>query len=78
MANKLGVSKKLTQCNRVGPKHQAGSDSLLTVKTYLQLKRHLGSNAFEKHVNCIFGIPKPETPKPLQTPTSATRPCYSH
>ena len=47
-------------CERIGPKHQAGSDSLLTLNTYYQLRKILGSGPFEQHANIIYGIKKPQ------------------
>lgn len=44
------------QCARIGPKHQAGSDSLLTLKSYFRLRKILGDQHFEERVNAIYGI----------------------
>ena len=41
------------QVERIGPMHQAGSDSLLTAQTYFSLiKKHLGPVFDEKR--CVF------------------------
>ena len=49
---------------RVGRKHQAGSDSLLTVRTYFKLRSLLGERHFEERANLIFGIRSPERHHP--------------
>jgi len=42
---------------RVGPQHQAGSDSLLTLATYFKLKGSYLKNALEhRHANILYGI----------------------
>lgn len=40
----------------MGPQHQAGSDSLLTLNCYFRLRKILGDPHFEEKANCIFGI----------------------
>lgn len=47
----------------MGPQHQAGSDSLLTLNCYFRLRKILGDLHFEERANCIFGIAA-EQPKP--------------
>lgn len=51
------------QCARIGPKHQAGSDSLLTLKSYFRLRKILGDQHFEERVNAIYGISAYEKPQ---------------
>lgn len=42
---------------RVGPQHQAGSDALLTLSTYLKLKEIYFRNASDqRHGNILYGI----------------------
>lgn len=42
---------------RVGPQHQAGSDSLLTLATYFKLKGSYLKNSLEhRHANILYGI----------------------
>jgi len=42
---------------RIGPQHQAGSDSLLTLATYFKLKGSYLKNAPEhRHANVLYGI----------------------
>jgi hypothetical protein len=52
----------------VGPNHQAGSDSLLTLHAYLALRHILGHPLFEQHLNLIYGIPT-SPPKPASQPS---------
>lgn len=47
------------QCNRIGPQHQAGSDSLLTLACYFKMleKQELFNQVqFSSCLNIIFGI----------------------
>lgn len=67
LANKLG-------CLRIGPKHQAGSDSLLTINTYFQLRNVLGIHPFDQNINLIYGISRP-APK---IATSIQYPSYNN
>jgi len=42
---------------RIGPQHQAGSDSLLTLSTYFKLKgSYLKNSPEHRHVNVLYGI----------------------
>lgn len=42
---------------RIGPQHQAGSDSLLTLSTYFKLKgSYLKNSSEHRHVNVLYGI----------------------
>ena len=46
-------------CNRIGPQHQAGSDSLLTLCCYFKMRRLnsiFPSTLFENSLDIIFGI----------------------
>lgn len=38
LASKIRVLWEIIQCRRIGPPHQAGSDSLLTMCCYFKLK----------------------------------------
>ena len=46
------------QCNRIGPQHQAGSDSLLTSLTFLKLARKFfaGVEGASKHMGVLYGL----------------------
>lgn len=46
----------LTKLSYEGPIHQAGSDSLLTLKCYFQLRKILGDRQFEDKANLVCGI----------------------
>lgn len=46
-------------CNRIGPQHQAGSDSLLTLCCYFKMRERnelFTNNHFDSSLNIIFGI----------------------
>jgi len=46
-------------CSRIGPQHQAGSDSLLTLCCYYKMLEQpdlFGHRQFQNCVNVIFGI----------------------
>jgi hypothetical protein len=45
-------------CNRIGPQHQAGSDSLLTLCCYFKMLDKPLSKDFSSSENVIFGIGK--------------------
>lgn len=49
----------MTKCSYEGPIHQAGSDSLLTLKCYFQLRKILGDRQFEEKINYVCGIKSP-------------------
>ncbi|EGR26864.1 hypothetical protein IMG5_079820 [Ichthyophthirius multifiliis] len=53
------LSKNL-QIDRIGPQHQAGSDSLLTMKVFLKLKE---KNSISQCYNQIFGLNELEDEK---------------
>ena len=47
------------QVDRIGPKHQAGSDSLVTLAAFFKLKETLfkiDPSAIEKNENILFGV----------------------
>lgn len=58
----IGLSKLAYKIdvNRIGPEHQAGSDALLTLQCYQQMKRspEFQMENFDKHANVIYGIGK--------------------
>lgn len=41
---------------RIGPKHQAGSDSLLTLAIFFKLSAILPVTLFEESKNIVYGI----------------------
>jgi len=54
-----GLSKLASELSvkRIGPQHQAGSDSLLTLSTYFKLRdTYLKSMPEQKYANVLFGI----------------------
>lgn len=48
----------LMQINRIGPQHQAGSDSLLTAKTFFKMKQMYFDDVVddEMYLGCIYGL----------------------
>lgn len=59
--NLHGGLNKLADCldvNRIGPQHQAGSDSLLTSSTFLKLAQtHFkGVESLASHINILYGL----------------------
>mmetsp|Transcript_18635 Transcript_18635/g.46329 ORF Transcript_18635/g.46329 Transcript_18635/m.46329 type:complete len:278 (-) Transcript_18635:1203-2036(-) len=54
-----GLSKLAEQLDvtRIGPQHQAGSDSLLTAGTFFKLKRvYFAESDLEKYVGILYGL----------------------
>lgn len=54
-----GLSKLAEQLDvmRIGPQHQAGSDSLLTACTFFKLKQvHFAESDMEKYVGILYGL----------------------
>lgn len=54
-----GLSKLAEQLDvlRIGPQHQAGSDSLLTARTFFKLKqKHFAESDLEKYVGILYGL----------------------
>ncbi|XAR66775.1 Poly(A)-specific ribonuclease [Bertholletia excelsa] len=51
--NKLAEQLKV---ERIGMSHQAGSDSLLTCRTFMKLKEEFFSGSHEKHAGVLFGL----------------------
>ncbi|KAG8087549.1 hypothetical protein GUJ93_ZPchr0010g7801 [Zizania palustris] len=53
-----GLSKlaELLNVKRLGTSHQAGSDSLLTLRCYTKLKHAYFKGSTEKHVGVLFGL----------------------
>ncbi|KAJ1334446.1 hypothetical protein BSLG_007601 [Batrachochytrium salamandrivorans] len=50
--------KFLMRSSRVGPQHQAGSDSLLTAKTFFKMRQLYFEDSIddEKYLGCLFGL----------------------
>lgn len=54
-----GLSKLAEQLDvaRIGPQHQAGSDSLLTAATFFKLKQvHFGGSDLGRFVGVLYGL----------------------
>lgn len=54
-----GLSKLAEQLDveRIGPQHQAGSDSLLTACTFFKLRQtHFGHDCVDKHAGVLYGL----------------------
>ena len=54
-----GLSKLAEQLDvaRIGPQHQAGSDSLLTACTFFKLKQaHFADSDMEKYAGVLYGL----------------------
>jgi len=54
-----GLNKLASDLNvrRIGPQHQAGSDAMLTIATYLKLKgSYLKNSPDHRHANVLYGI----------------------
>ncbi|KAL4442279.1 hypothetical protein ABPG74_005620 [Tetrahymena malaccensis] len=64
----LGLEKlsKSLDLERIGPQHQAGSDSLMTMKVYFKLKEREKIN-FESIKNQIFGLSEYEDERQLNS-----------
>jgi CCR4-NOT transcription complex subunit 7/8 len=54
------------EVNRIGPQHQAGSDSLLTCVTFFKMRRMFFEDRIddEKYKNRVFGLGSPHTTGP--------------
>ncbi len=59
LSYEIGVLLYVIQCSRIGPQHQAGSDSLLTLCCYYKMLEQIdlfGQRQFSACLNVIFGI----------------------
>lgn len=58
--NLHGVLSKLAEqldISRIGPQHQAGSDSLLTACTFFKMKEvHFTEKKIEKYLGILYGL----------------------
>ena len=72
---KGGLSKLAEELNtqRIGPSHQAGSDSLLTASIFFQIyKQHFNEKFSQKDiVGVLFGIGQSETELKARSTTSS-------
>jgi CCR4-NOT transcription complex subunit 7/8 len=59
----------LIKVERIGPQHQAGSDSLLTLRTFFKMRSMFFENSIDdsKHMGVLYGLSE----VPLQSHQSA-------
>lgn len=57
-AGGLNKLAELLEVQRIGPQHQAGSDSLLTSLTFLKLARRFftGVDGLKQHMGILYGL----------------------